>query len=157
MFETVYLLATDPAFRKEILQQIDAALTQSGLDHYLAATRVTGRPTNNNYLKGRWGKTVADRYAVDEGWEKAGDPAMTMDGPITGPNKIDAVYVDPGPPPRHILSDAKALGSRQSMTSKGVLQMSQRWIEARLGNANLSRQARRAMNDGYDAVLLNSR
>ncbi|PRZ40833.1 polymorphic toxin type 15 domain-containing protein [Tritonibacter scottomollicae] len=40
LFETVYLLATDAAFRDQVVAQIEAFLTGSGLDHYMAANNL---------------------------------------------------------------------------------------------------------------------
>ncbi|WP_339109544.1 hypothetical protein [Thioclava sp. GXIMD4216] len=46
------------------------------------------------------------------------------------------------------------LGSTQSKTKDDVLQMSQQWIQERLGKAGLSRADFRGIKDGYDPVLL---
>ncbi|PTV95007.1 hypothetical protein C8J27_106277 [Rhodobacter aestuarii] len=118
-------------------------------------TRVSDMPRRDNVYTGRWGETTADRYATEQGWEKINGPSTTMDSPFTGPNRIDAIYRDPGPPPRYIVSDAKALGAKQGTTKDDVLQMSKQWIEERLGKAGLSRADMRALQQGkYDPVLL---
>ncbi len=91
---------------------------------------------------------------ISQGWEKINGPNTTMDSPFTGPGKIDAIYRDPGPPPRYIVSDAKALGSQQGTTKRGVLQMSDEWIRGRLAKAGLSRMHAREMGEVYDRVLL---
>ncbi|NVK13221.1 MAG: DNA/RNA non-specific endonuclease [Rhodobacteraceae bacterium] len=40
LFETVYLLATDAAFRAQVVAQIEAFLTGSGITHYMIADRL---------------------------------------------------------------------------------------------------------------------
>lgn len=100
----------------------------------------------HNPQVGRWGEVQADRYAADQGWEKINGPNTTMDSPFTGPQRIDAVYRDPGPPERLIVSDAKALGSKQGKTKDG-LQMSSEWIENRLERSGLSQ-------DDIDDIML---
>lgn len=108
----------------------------------------------HNPQVGRWGEVEADRYAASQGWERIDGDMTTMDSPFTGPQRIDAIYRDPGPPPRYIVSDAKAMGSPQLRTQAGVLQMSEQWISDRLGNSPLSRADLRAIEDGYDSVIL---
>ncbi|WP_413219497.1 hypothetical protein [Tritonibacter mobilis] len=116
--------------------------------------RAADNGRRHNPQVGRWGEVEADRYAANQGWEKINGPNTTMDSPFTGPGKIDAIYRDPGPPPRYIVSDAKALGSQQGKTKDDVLQMSGEWIKERLGGANLSRFHQREMADGFEPVLL---
>ncbi len=108
----------------------------------------------HNPQVGRWGETVTDRYAADQGWEKINCPPTTMESGFSGPGRIDAIYRDPGPPPRYIVADSKALGAGQNRTKDDVLQMSEQWIQDRLGRAGLSRAHAAAMRDGYHSVLL---
>lgn len=109
----------------------------------------------HNPQVGRWGETVADNYAKDQGWEKISGPWTTMDSPFTGPHRLDGVYRDPGPPPRYIIPDAKGLNSPQSTTKAGVLQMSKDWITPRLAKVGLERaQLRELTSSGYHPVLL---
>ncbi len=118
-------------------------------------TRVTEMPRRDNVYTGRWGETVADRYAAGKGWEKLNGPATTMESGFTGPRRIDAVYYNPKPPPGpYIVSDAKVLGSKQGTTKDKVLQMSAPWIEERLPKARLTRQHMDRISDGYTPVLL---
>lgn len=111
----------------------------------------------HNPQVGRWGEVMADDHAIDtNGWERADGDRTTMDSPFSGPQTIDAVYVNPNPPPGPlIVADAKALESGQGSPS-GVLQMSDTWIQDRIGNSNLTpeQQAMIAAGD-YEAVLLN--
>jgi len=102
---------------------------------------------------GRWGEVEADRYAASQGWERIDGPPTTMTDDFTGRNRIDAIYKDPGPPPRIIVSDAKALNSQLGNVKDGK-QMSERWIEARLQNSQLSRADRALLDEGFDPVVL---
>ena len=117
-------------------------------------TPVSEMSRRDNVYTGRWGETTADRYAAGQGWEKINGSATTMESPFTGPNRIDAIYRDSGPPPRYIVSDAKALGAKQSRTKDDTLQMSAKWIEERLGNAGLSQDQLDDLAMGYDSALL---
>lgn len=116
------------------------------------------RPKDNgrrhNPQVGRWGEVEADRYAASQGWEKVDGPDTTMDSPFTGPNRIDAIYKDPGPPPRYIVSDAKSLNAPQNTTKAGILQMSREWIQNRLSKSDLSPEDLRGIDRGYDSVIL---
>lgn len=114
----------------------------------------TGRPHNPQV--GRWGEVEADRYAASQGWERLNGRDTTMQSPFTGPQRIDAIYRDPGPPPRIIVADAKALGSGLSTSrTTGIRQMSTLWIEQRLERAGLSDDMMDMIEaDGYVPAVL---
>jgi len=103
---------------------------------------------------GRWGEVEADRYAASQRWERIDGSPTKMTDDFTGRNRIDAIYKDPGPPPRIIVSDAKALGSKLSTPKGKPKQMSREWIEARFKNSNLSRENLELLEDGYQSVVL---
>ncbi|MQQ10282.1 hypothetical protein GFB49_17580 [Epibacterium sp. SM1979] len=54
LFETIYLLASDEAFRKEIVAQIEAFFTGSGIAHYMRANELQNRADQLMSLRPGW-------------------------------------------------------------------------------------------------------
>lgn len=103
---------------------------------------------------GRWGEVQADQFAASLGWEKLNGDPTHMNSDFSGPQRLDAVYRDPGPPVRIIVGDAKVLDSPQGETESGR-QMSDQWIQDRVGSADLPEDIQRQIEAGdYEAVIL---
>ncbi len=105
---------------------------------------------------GRWSETMADAHLTgSEGWTKVDGSPTTMADPFKGPHTIDGVFVRPTPPPPTVVVvDAKALNSPQNTTNDGTLQMSDAWIQSRVGNSALSPEHRAAIERGRDEAAI---
>ncbi|MGB0905185.1 MAG: hypothetical protein ACPGVJ_09830, partial [Mangrovicoccus sp.] len=96
-----------------------------------------GDPNHYNWIKGQLGEIRMDKIAAENGWIKISGP-KNDDGtrqdadwltPMPGANSIDAVYLNPSPPPGpYIVADAKMGSARQGKTKSNTVQMSMDWI-----------------------------
>jgi hypothetical protein len=107
---------------------------------------------SSSAAKGNFGETMADKAMADAGYAKLnGNPTTIGQGIDKG---IDGVYYNPNGSPKYIVGDAKFGSAGLSTLSDGTKQMSQAWIDGRLGSAVSAADAARMRMQGYGREIL---
>ncbi|MFZ2539573.1 MAG: T7SS effector LXG polymorphic toxin [Oscillospiraceae bacterium] len=112
-----------------------------------------GIKLETNMQKGNYGEMKMDDYFESQGYERISTDRVTDLNGSTHQG-IDGVYLNPGPPPKYIVAEAKYGSSKLGYTKDGK-QMSDTWIETRLENAVGENMADDILLNGYDKVLTN--
>ncbi|MDP9959439.1 PAAR-like protein [Chryseobacterium lathyri] len=101
--------------------------------------------------KGNFGEMTADRDMMDKGYEPLHQRLTDIDASTH--QGIDGVFKNPGPPPSYVVVDAKYGQAGLSTLTDGTRQMSDKWIQDRLGNTVSRQELRNITQSGYERVV----
>ncbi|WP_223559679.1 PAAR-like protein [Chryseobacterium lathyri] len=106
---------------------------------------------NTSARKGNFGEMTADRDMMDKGYEPLHQRLTDIDASTH--QGIDGVFKNPGPPPSYVVVDAKYGQAGLNTLTDGTRQMSDKWIQDRLGNTVSRQELRNITQSGYERVV----
>lgn len=101
--------------------------------------------------KGNFGEMATDRDMMDKGYEPLHQRLTDIDASTH--QGIDGVFKNPGPPPSYVVVDAKYGQAGLNTLTDGTRQMSDKWIQDRLGNTVSRQELRNITQSGYERVV----
>ena len=136
------------------LTDVERAAAAQRMQESVTEFERRGREAFTTVQRGNYGEIRAHQHLVDAGWQRVGrnPPADVY---AKGHQGIDGIYYKAGEKPPWLVVEAKYGKGRLSVLKNGVKQMSDRWINDRLGHAIESGGlVDRISSDGYQKVLI---